>query len=212
AGLEDAVRDRFARATVSPLSITNLTSPIANWLPGAGFQFADVSELTPQLTFEPPDTQSSMTARPKVKFSWKNAPGELIGQDLELSASPPVGQDAKTQDWMTAWLRWTDEKNLERPVLRVDVDGRAGSRRAANSAIPLLEHRTPITAVSAGWLAGRMWVIFAVESEKEKLFAWSWRSSRVPLAISFDLAQERMDRLEMLPNCWFRFHKIKSSL
>lgn len=80
-----------------------------------------------------------------------------------------------TDDWLSAWMRWNEGDEVGKaPTVHIDSNGKNGARQAKSSDIPLLEQRTPITAVAAGWLSGRMWVVFAVDAAQgnPKLFAW----------------------------------------
>lgn len=102
-------------------------------------------------------------------------------------------------DWMSAWMRWNADDEAGKPTVHVDFDGKNGARQAKSSDIPLLEQRTPITAFAAGWLAGRMWVVFAVDAAQgnPKLFAWEPLAGDTPKPLQFTtpLSAERIDHL-----------------
>ncbi len=105
-------------------------------------------------------------------------------------------------DWLKAWLRWTADDTDGQPTVHVHPDGKNGARRAGSSDIPLLEQRTPVTAVAAGWLKGRMWVFFAVDpptpQAKPKLFAWEPLSMVLAKEITeITLQNGRIDFLEV---------------
>jgi hypothetical protein len=85
-----------------------------------------------------------------------------------------------SNDWLRSWLRWT-QGEPNQPQLQVDRDGQKAARLAVNSDVPLLEHRTPISAVAAGWLNGRYWIFFAANDERgSTLEAWEPLSEEIP--------------------------------
>ncbi len=180
ATLERAVRDRFTRLTAEPLTASVENSDLANWLPGSTFATPEGSPLRPKISLESGPAGPVEAPLPAMAFRWDGAMPDdnLPDQTLSLVDSPALGDEAAPVRWLDARLRWTDGEAVERKI-QVHPDGRAAARAAKASDIPLLEHRQVISAVAAGWLSGRYWEFFAVESPApNRLYA------REPLAES----------------------------
>jgi WD40 repeat protein len=178
ASLDRAVRDRFARSSAGLLSGPDGSSDLANWLPGVTFSSARGTALSPKIERTEGSQVPSEAPLPALTFRWAGATtaDRLPPQTLALVESPPLGGEVPPVDWLDARLRWTGGRP-EQPALEVHVDGRAGARLAAGADVPLLEHREVVSAVAAGWLSGRYWQFYAVDSPAgPRLFA------REPLA------------------------------
>lgn len=191
--LAQALRDRFSNATKSPLSANHPTAPIAGWLPGVKFRLPNNTELSPQLRWVAPNS-NQLDDLPAMQFQW-SGDGSMSLQNLKLNAGGITDSQEDSPQWFNAWLRWAGERPDE-PILQVHADGSSGARLAAHSDTPLLEHRAQITAVTAGWMAGRLWVIFATDASKG-LFAWEPLTNREPHKLVLELDSNRIDSLSL---------------
>lgn len=184
ASLERAVRDRFASAA-RYLTVGERSSALVHWLEGVAFRSPGNAELKPRITLDDILGKFPATGRPALRFTWDGStPADrLDAQTLALVPSPPQPTKPVDGSWLQAWLRWTGEVP-EQPELTVDRDGSAGARRAASSDVPLIAHRGTITATTAGYLAGRLLVFFAVsESELGKLYVWEPLAGTSPVPV-----------------------------
>lgn len=184
ASLERAVRDRFASAARN-LTVEERSAALEHWLEGVAFRSPGNAELKPRITLDEIPGKFPATGRPALRFTWDGSKPEdrLVEQTLALVPSPPQPPQPVDGSWLEAWLRWTGEPP-EKPELTVDRDGSAGARRAASSDVPLIAHRGTITATTAGYLAGRLLVFFAVsESELGKLYVWEPLAGTSPVPV-----------------------------
>lgn len=192
--LARAVRDRFSQASET-LTIGQKL-PCKNWLDQVELQSVEGTTVTPQIEIKLPNP-SALTETPQLLLSWHNTTTSFSGQALALTPSPGLDADALNPDafrWFDAWLRWLDPQP-ETPLLRFYSDkqqGRHAARHAAHSDVPILEHRMPIRAITAAWLNGRNWVIFATGPKDleqilvipPKLFAWEPLSGTEPFELT----------------------------
>jgi len=187
--LAKAVRDRFSRA--SKTLAVGEKEPLKHWLDQVELLTTGGAAVTPKMEIELPPT-AQLADIPKLLLTWPNV--EIQPQSLALTPSP--GLDASALDptafrWCDAWLRWLDPQP-EIPKLRIYSDQQKGlhaARHATRSDVPLLEHRTPIRAVTAAWLNGRNWVIFATgpkdfDQGPSKLFAWEPLAGAEPIELT----------------------------
>lgn len=184
ASLERAVRDRFASAAGN-LTVEERSAALEHWLEGVAFRSPGNAELKPQITLDEIPGEFPATGRPALRFTWYGStPADrLDAQTVALVPSPPLPTKPVDGSWLQAWLRWTGEVP-EQPELTVDRDGSSGARRAASSDVPLIAHRGTITATTAGYLAGRLLVFFAVsESELGKLYVWEPLAGTSPVPV-----------------------------
>ncbi|MFM8552981.1 MAG: hypothetical protein ACKOCD_11850, partial [Nitrospiraceae bacterium] len=187
ASLERAVRDRFASAAQN-LTVGEQSAALEHWLEGVAFRSPGDAKLKPRITLNEIPGKFPATGRPALRFSWDGSTPEdrLDEQTLALAPSPAPSPKPVDGSWLQAWLRWTG-KLPEKPELTVDRDGSAGARRAASSDVPLIAHRGTITATTAGYLAGRLMVFFAVsESELGKLYVWEPLAGTSPVPVTVD--------------------------
>ncbi|MBW3595845.1 MAG: hypothetical protein KY475_01065, partial [Planctomycetes bacterium] len=204
--LARAVRDRFSQASET-LTIGQ-KQPRKNWLDQVELRSVKDATVTPQIEIVLPDP-GELTKTPKLLLTWHDATSSISSQELALTPSPDLDDDALDPDafrWFDAWLRWLDPQP-DAPRLRVYSDeqqGRHAARRAARSDVPLLEHRMPIRAVTAAWLNGRNWVIFATGPKEpdqtpvipSKFFAWEPLSGTDPVELTgFPLEAAPIDHL-----------------